>query len=284
MRLAKVNLSMKNNCGIITIAIGEKFIKQAKYLSLSCMLHTPHTVRAVITDSPESLAAYYDIILPYNPGYGNPFSTKTRLHLYTPFYKTLFLDADSLVVQPLDFCWEMLCSSFIYTGRKLTAGIWYYDIAKIIKQTGFPWIPEFNSGMMLFKNDSVTHTIFNDAFGYMQDNEKFNVAFFRKGMLPDEPFIALAFAKNNIEPCNDYGRLSRTLIGADRVHLNTRKGIAWFRKYGGYVFPMVVHFCGRLWNIFYTREKMRIWLHFNSISDFFFSFLIFFNKLLKKIK
>lgn len=273
---------MQNNCGIITIAIGKKFIKQAKYLSLSCMLHTPHTARAVITDNPESLTAYYDIILPYNSEYGNPFSTKTRLHLYTPFYKTLFLDADSLVVYPLDFCWEMSYSSFIYVGKKLTAGIWYYDIAKIIKQTEFSWIPEFNSGMMLFKNDNTTRAIFDDAFGYMQDNEKFNVSFFRKDMLPDEPFIALAFAKNNIEPYNDHGRLSRTLIGADCVHINICKGIARFRKHGEYVFPMVVHFCGRLWNFLYIREKIRIWLRFNSILDFFFSFLIFFNKRLKK--
>jgi hypothetical protein len=257
--------------GILTLAAGKKFVIQAKYLSRSCMLHAPHVLRAVITDCPEELKDYYDFVIPYNSSYGNPFSSKTRLHLYTPFENTLFLDADSLLIKPIDFCWEaLLSSSFIYTGTLRTKGIWYYNTEEIIAKAGVEWIPEFNSGMMLFRNDALSKNIFESAFTLMQSPENFEVPFFREKMLPDEPFFALAFAKHGIKPFNDYGRFSRTLIGASHIRINVIKGIADFRKYDEQVYPMAVHFCGRFGNRVYFKERRRLFFYFFSLYDFIF--------------
>jgi hypothetical protein len=251
--------------GILTIAIGRKYALQARYLSLSAMLNAPGIARAVITDCPGLLEDYYDIILPYRSEYGNPFASKTRLHLYTPFDLTLFLDADSLIITSPGSCWEALeNSSFVYTGKFIKTGLWYFDVEKTIKKTGLPWIPDFNSGMLLFQNDEIAGTIFDRACGFMQRAEEFAVPFFRKDMLPDEPFFALSFAQSGIEPYEDLGRFSRTLIGAEKIRINTVRGIARFIKYGKPVFPMVVHFCGRLGNAAYSLEKIRLRLHFFS--------------------
>ncbi|MDR2314706.1 MAG: glycosyltransferase [Spirochaetaceae bacterium] len=257
-----------NTRGILTIAMGRKFVTQARYLSLSCMLHAPHVTRAVITDRPGLLKNYYDILLPYKSDYGNPFAAKVRLHLYTPFDETLFLDADSLLISSIDPCWEALeNSSFVYTGRLLNGGTWYFDVEKTLEKTGFSWIPGFNSGMLLFKNNEAAGNIFDAAFDFMRRPQEFHIPFFRRDMLPDEPFFALSFAKFGVEPYNDYGRFSRTLIGAEQIRINVVRGVARFKKRGEPVFPLVVHFCGKLGNIAYLREKLRLRLHFFSFFD-----------------
>jgi CTP:phosphocholine cytidylyltransferase-like protein len=255
---------MTETNGLITIAIGKKYAIQAKYLAYSCMLHAPHIIRAVITDQHETLAPYYDILIPYNPEYGNPFATKTRLHLYTPFKKTLFLDADSLLIHNVDSYWEALENhSFAYTGEMITTGDWYVDIAGLISYLGISWIPKFNSGMFVFdKSEKVKH-IFDTAFQYMENHKGLDVPFFRDRMLPDEPFLAIALAKYDEKPIEEYGRFSRTLIRAEKIHLDVIKGIAFFSKNERQVFPLVVHLCGRFGKFIFLREKLKLFFYFN---------------------
>jgi hypothetical protein len=264
--------------GVITIAIGKKYISQAKYLALSAILNAPHILRAVITDKPESLVEYYDVVIPYNAEYGDPFATKTRLHLYTPFEKTLYMDADSLIIHNIDSYWEYLeDNSFVYNGSLITEGEWYFNIKETIKQIDATWLPKFNSGMFLFKKDAIAKQIFDIAHGYLiHQNEKgMSVDFFRGKMLPDEPFLAIALAKNNIKPVEDYGRFSRTLINAGKIRIDVIKRFAFFYKGSKFVFPFVVHFCGNFGNLFFLREKFKLFLYFNSpinrLSSFVFT-------------
>jgi hypothetical protein len=262
--------------GIITIAAGKKFAKQAKYLALSGMLHSPHIPRAVITDHKKYLSPFFDIVLDYKPELGAPFETKTLLHLYSPFEKTLYLDADSLIINNIDYYFDFLDNApFLYYGIFRYDGIWYYDIERARKQTGAGWIPEFNRGMLLFSKSNPpggvpVEEIFETAHNFMKNPGIFNIACFRKNMYPDEPFFALSFAKNNIKPFEDRGRFSRTLIGATNIKLNAVKGFARFKKYNSFVFPSVVHFCGSFGKLFYFIEKTR--LFFYSHSPFYFIF------------
>jgi hypothetical protein len=256
-----------NKDGIITIAIGKKYISQAKYLAFSAILNAPHLPRAVVTDKPETLVNYYDVVIPYNPEYGDPFATKTRLHLYTPFEKTLYMDADSLVINNIGFYWEYLeDNSFVYNGSLITEGEWYFNIKETIEQIDVKWLPLFNSGMFLFKKDAITEQVFNIAYDYLihQNERGMSIDFFRGKMLPDEPFLAIALAKNNIKPIEDYGRFSRTLINAEKIRIDVIKRFSFFYKDNKFVFPLVVHFCGNFGNLFFLREKVKLFLHFNS--------------------
>jgi hypothetical protein len=257
---------MKEKKGLLTIGVGKKYAQDAKYLALSGILNSPHTLRAVITDFPELLAGYYDIVIPYTSNLGDPFSLKTRLATYTPFVNTLFVDADSLIISPIDPYWEFLSKqSFVYAGDLRTEGSWYFDISQIISKFKLTWLPQLNSGMFLFDNSMEAKSIFETASYYMenQENENITIDFFRGTSYPDEPFFSLALAKNKIKPINDYTRFSKTLIKASNIHLNVRKKIAYYTKDGRTVFPQIVHFCGKLGNIYYFREKLRLWIYFH---------------------
>jgi hypothetical protein len=250
--------------GIITIAVGKKYIAQAKALSRSCALNSPHSIRAVVTDLPDALVNYYDIIVPYNPAYGDPFATKTRLYLYTPFEKTLYMDADSLVVHNLDAFWDSLEGRpFAYTGTVITSGVWYFNVAETIAKLGLLWVPQFNSGMFLFDKSDAAKTIFDTAFTSMQHYKQLGIAFFRAEMLPDEPFLSIALAQSNIKPVEEYGRFSRTLIGAQKIRIDIIKRLAFFIKNGQAVFPLAVHFCGRFGGLLFWRERVKLFLYFN---------------------
>ncbi|MDR0410763.1 MAG: hypothetical protein LBH75_02160 [Treponema sp.] len=251
-----------NEKGLITIAIGKKYAVQARYLALSAMLNSPQTIRAVVTDTPEALESVFDVTIPYDPSLGSPFAAKTRLNRYTPFEKTLFMDADSLVVHSLDSYWQSLDKRcFAYTGDLITSGVWYVDVEKTMTRFGLAWLPKFNSGMFLFDKSEAADRVFDTAFALMQDG--LDVDFFRAEMLPDEPFLAISLAQNNTPPFEDYGRFSRTLIDAKKIRLNTVEQTAFFIKRGKPIFPLAVHLCGRFGALLFLREKVRLFLHFN---------------------
>jgi hypothetical protein len=110
----------------------------------------------------------------------------------------------------------------------------------------------------------------------MVNNKDIKVNFFRGQMLPDEPYLAIAFAKNGEVPLDsseEHGRFSHTLIGAERVRINVVKGFASFIKNGEPLFPLVVHFCGRFGQLFYVREKIRLFFCFNPPVSSIFSAL-----------
>jgi len=250
--------------GILTIAIGKKYITQAKYLSLSCKLNSPHTLRAVITNFPDKLKDYYDYIIPFNKN-DDPFSIKTRLYEFSPFNKTCFLDADSLVINSIDSYFEYLEKDYyVYNGQKFITGEWYFNIDEIIKRFNLNWIPVFNSGMILFTKDERTKKIFETAYYYFKNfgNENINIPFFRGNSFSDEPALSLSLALHIKEPIDDFGRFSRTLIKAKKIHVNVIKRIAFYYKDDIMRHPLVVHFCGRRGGLYYLREKIRLLFHF----------------------
>ena len=279
---------MENEKGLITIAIGKKYVTQAKYLAWSCILNSPQMLRAVVTDCPKLLEPYFDIIIPFNRDFEDPFSVKTRLNLYTPFQKTLFLDADSLVMSNLDVYWESLKNCNIaYEGNMISEGEWYVDIKSLCKKLKVAAISKFNSGMILFNKSKEVNKVFDDAYYYFVNHKKegIEIPYFRGTMYPDEPCFAIAYAKNKISPTNDFGRFSRTLINASEININVLKGFAVFKKNGRAVFPLVVHFCGKFGNIFYRREKARLYFCFNPPFKALFSYLaVSLRKTLRKKK
>ena len=251
--------------GLITIAIGKKYVKQAIYLSKSCVLNTPEITRAVITNLPDLLKEYYNIVIPWN-NEDDPFSIKTRLYEFSPFDYSLFLDADSLVYNNIEEYWNYLEEKpYIYEGAKLTEGFWYFDIEKTRHLIQTEWIPKFNSGMLLFKKCEEAKNIFDIAYYYFLNHKKegLEIPFFRGNHYPDEPSFAVSLAKNNIEPVEDYGHFSRTLIKAKKIKLNIKKKYTSIFKNGKTMHPLVIHFCGRKGGLYYLKEKLPLFFNFN---------------------
>jgi hypothetical protein len=263
--------------GLITIAVGKKYIKMAKYLAYSGILHSPSILRAVITDDCDTLKGLYDFVIQYKPELGDPFETKTRLHLYTPFSQTLFADADSMIFTDLTFLWKFLDdnTNFAYYGTIKTEGKWYGDIKKICEISHIPWLPKWNSGMFLFKNNTSGIQIFEHAYSSFQTLRELNLAVLRGKMMGDEPCFSIALAKFNQRPVkDDYSRMSRSLILTKKVKIDIIKGIAQFLKNDHLNFPSIVHFCGQDHREIYVREKIKLFLFLHTPFDYFFIFLI----------
>jgi len=260
--------------GILTLAIGKKFHVQAKYLAYSCILHSPSLPRAIITDNCEYFKELYDVTIEYTADMGDPFNAKLKLHHYSPFLKTLFLDADTLVYRDLHFLWDFFGEqSIVYQGTCGKEGNWYFkEIADVLKYYNVPWIGKLNSGVFLFKKDEVGINVMNYAVELRENHEdvskplpmEVTLPKWRGKMLPDEPFLAIAFGKYGQMPTNDFGRMGRSLIEIKNVKLDITKGISRYIKDGNAVFPAVVHFVGGK-KTYYFEEKMKLLFYYKGI-------------------
>lgn len=260
-----------SNNGLLTIAIGKKFIRFARYLAMSGIMNSPSTLRAVITDDTESLRDYYDILIPCDNTVSDPFKVKTQLYEYTPFNVTMFIDSDSLIIQDLNQYFN-INESFSINGPVVKEGEWYsLNIKEIMEKFSLDWFPCFNSGMFLFKKDNVSKKVFKDAQNAFAIMKELGVPYFRDKFMPDEPAFALSLAQNNIAPVNDYGRYSRTLISrTSNIVLNVQNRKYWFKKNNVQVYPTIVHFAGKLGDLLYVREQIRLKLAFSlNINNFF---------------
>ena len=154
------NLAKK---GILTLAVGKKFNKRAKYLAYSCILHSPTLPRAIITDNCKYFNGLYDVVIPYTADMGDPFFVKLNLQHYSPFFETLFLDSDTLVYMDLRFMWDYFDGqSIVYAGNCRKEGKWWFkEIADVLKYYNIPWIGQLNSGVFLFRKDETGMNIMN---------------------------------------------------------------------------------------------------------------------------
>ena len=273
---------MKN--GIITLAVGKEFNKMAKYLGFSLILNSPSIIRAIITDNPKYFENIFDLIIPYSKDMGNPLFVKLNIHHYSPFYKSLFIDADTLVYTDLRFMWDYFeDKSIICVGNCLTEGNWHdMDIANALNVCNIPWIAKINSGVFLFKKDKIGMAALDFAVELHKNHEGIEIPFFREKMLPHEPFFGLAMGKYNqvpINPTDDHGRLGRSYLRAKKIRLDITRGISIFTKYnkkkwgGGkeIVFPSIVHYTGGpLGELFYWAEKLNLLFYFKGIPGYLF--------------
>jgi len=252
--------------GILTLGIGQKFNRQAKYLAYSCILHSPTLPRAIITDNCDYFNGLFDVMIPYKADMGDPFKVKLQLQHYSPFYETLFLDSDTLVYTDLHFMWDYFDGqSIVYAGSCRKDGEWYFkEIDKVLQYYNIPWIGQLNSGIFMFKKDDIGLNVLNYAVELHGNHGDINIPYFRGNMFADEPFLAVALGKYNQLPREDFGRLGRSLINSKTVKLDIIKGISKFIKDGKVTFPAIVHFCGDKKN-YYIKEKLKLLFYYKGI-------------------
>jgi hypothetical protein len=248
--------------GIITIAAGEKrYTDMAKMLAISLIKTNPYIKRAIVSDADEQeLEGLYDIFIPYNKSYGTGLRQKLNLDKYSPFEETLFIDADCLVVKPLqqmlDVCRK---HPFVVFGGQINKGEWYMDVAAMCRHFNLPSIPLFNGGTYYFNNKTIAQNIYGTArrlansyetLGFIKINSSIN----------EEPLVAVAMALNNIDAVDDKGIGMRTPIGINGpLNVNVFKEECYFDKEDEMVYPAILHFAGSYSVAFhYRRETARL--------------------------
>jgi hypothetical protein len=116
----------------------------------------------------------------------DPFYIKLKLHNYSPFFETLFLDSDTLVYRDLGFMREYFGKqSIVYAGNCRKEGKWYFkDIDKVLRYYDIPWIGQLNSGIFLFRKDGTGMDVLNCASELYENHGDIEVPFFIWGIAP----------------------------------------------------------------------------------------------------
>ena len=250
--------------GILTLAYGDRaYVQMAKSLAVSLKLHNPTIPRVVVTESSDpALRRLYDLVIPVNSSFGRGVAQKLHLNRYSPFTETLFIDADSLVVKPIEWLWDLFSDvAFGVVGRQITEGNWFMDVPRTLKQFGLKSIPQFNGGLYYFTNDARSTAVFETSGSILRDYEGLGLHPFRGGV-NDEPIVALALAIHGIPPVDDQGRAMRTPIGIrGRLDVDVLRGVCRFNKQGTEVEPAIIHFAGDDAEGFcYWRERLKLLL------------------------
>jgi hypothetical protein len=191
--------------GFLTVAIGSPCYYQyaanliqsiRKFSDLPvCVLHDGNRQYKRI------LQPDYAIKIPvrqYTPdGIFNPFYFKTKLFDYTPFLKTIYIDADSLLMKPIDIPDSPYIQSFSSYPDKVDENrlyTWWGEPKDIIKHNKLTWLPQLYSGFMVFDRGEESRKLFETANkAYLDKSQPFRE--WRGNIMPDEYAFNVAWAK-----------------------------------------------------------------------------------------
>jgi hypothetical protein len=241
----------KNGLGFITIAMGhEKYLRQARILSLSLRRNMPGVPLAIVTDS-ESLAASADFIIPANNAIPLGVLHKVFLDEYTPFSETLFIDSDCVVTRSFLTELEQIRKfDFTPAMEKFTPASgkdeYIEDLSAVLKLVGGEKYPKFNGGIYFFKDGELSSAVFRTAREIHSNYRSYGIKAFDKSGPGEETVFALALTKlGMLDLYHDEGRLMRTPTGLKgKISIDPLGGGCTFERYDGVVSPAICHFAG----------------------------------------
>lgn len=147
---------MTKNEGVIYIAIGQKFIKEAihscftlkKYNNIHCTL---------FTNEKSSVRVFDDVILLDDAN--SPWKLKIQAMLLTPYQNTLYIDSDTEIFGNIMYPFELLKNNdFILAPVRDFDGTLVSFTKKNIKRTD---LPRLNTGVIYFKKQSTKRFLNN---------------------------------------------------------------------------------------------------------------------------
>jgi hypothetical protein len=241
----------KNGFGVVTIAMGhEKYLRQARILSLSLRRNMPGIPLAIVTDG-HSLAASADIIIPANDDIPVGVLHKVFLDKYTPFSETLFIDSDCVVTRPfLKELEQIRKFDFTPAIERFTPADgkdeYIEDLPAILKLFGGTKYPKFNGGIYFFKEGESSSLVFRTARDIHSHYQSYGIRAFDRSGPGEETVFALALSKlGMLDLYHDEGRLMRTPTGLKgKISIDPLGGGCAFERYDGVVSPAICHFAG----------------------------------------
>lgn len=252
--------------GVVVMAYGSRrYLRQAWHLVISLRRYSPTVPIALITDRPnDRLAAVADLVIRLDGPIVTDGQAKLDLDLYSPFGRTLYLDADSLVVRDIRPLFDRFGQSeFVVLGRSISAGYWYGEVTAMCALAGSDSLPKFNGGIFYFTRGASARAIFRKARELAGQYAALGYDTFNGGVA-DEPLLAIALAQQRIA-AQPVDNSSVSLLGiTSPLSINTLSGRASFDKKHRPVAPAVVHFAAdfsarfRLVGSYYRRECLRL--------------------------
>lgn len=198
---------------------------------------------------------------PFYPGFMN----KIRLHGTSPYSRTMFVDADCLLVKrDIDTHWDNAAARpFGITGRRQVRGEWKgSEVSRLLAQEGAPYLVRMNSGVFCFDDTTASADFFaglNDF--YRRRHHALGVGLHRgRPTQTDEIYIGLWMGLCGMDSCVDNTARDRWMnstwrafdvavdaeAGTSRIRKPTRSIAGIPNPVAGWetLSPSLVHFVG----------------------------------------
>ncbi len=190
---------------LIIAAYQQKFLEMASNLALSIRLKDDRPIAIAVKDikvDPGSKRIFDHIIeIPHEK------SRKAHLNKFimnelTPFSKTMYIDADCLMVKDdISIIWKKLKKyNFTVQGTKVEYGNHRgIDVLNVKDKLGIPYFVKSNSGLIYFDKTKKTKKVFEKLNWYLLKDEKILRVPFR-GQIKDETYIGAVMGHLELEP------------------------------------------------------------------------------------
>lgn len=171
-------------------------------------------------------------VLPVNTDdYGTGFEIKLALDRLSKAGRTLFIDADCLVVRNLDNAFAAFAGrSVSAVGEAVSHGEWFGDIASRCRHAGVPAVPRFVGSVYYFDDSPIAESVFATARRLSEQYDELGIARLR-GRKNEEPLLSLAMAMHNQTPIPDDGTIKADAMHfPDRIHVRVQNQVALFER------------------------------------------------------
>ena len=264
--------------GYLTLALDkQKYVDMAINLSLSIKRVDQSPVCLLINDKVKLPTKYeslfdYVITIPQNEDTSGC-ANKIFMFQHSPFEKTLFVDADCLMIgNDISFFWEVLEKyHFTVVGQKAKSGAWgrYMNISQICQKFDLPYVVRMNSGVIYFDKSPIAQKVASKLEAYYHNSRKEMTSHHRDvpGEYADEPLIGAAMGYYQLEPLPEVieGKsLMMATYKGSHFNIDISEEKCNFQKGGKVYSPTICHFGGVLYP--YNIYKKQI-LTLNGVLD-----------------
>jgi hypothetical protein len=197
--------------GYLTIATGhQRYVELALNLALSIKLKDRRPI-ALLHDErvsvPPTYRPYFDVLIEAKSSCLLPgLDTKLLLQTYTPFERTMFVDADCLMAKhDIDRYWQQLREvPFTVVGEIIKRGRYFkfQDVAALIGKMGLPHMIRHNGGFMYFDKGETARRVFGQARTYYEEHRDFLSYLHSEASKGhnEEPFFGAAMSLLGLKP------------------------------------------------------------------------------------
>lgn len=134
------------------------------------------------------------------------FSAKLHIDRLMPADRSLFLDADCLLMRSLDPIFEAFKGKPVGVfGHVFSDGEHFGNVAEICERLKIPWLPRFNGGVYYVEKSGASMKILSDARELEKSYD--DIGFHRlRGQPDEEMLISASLAKHGVTPVANDGR------------------------------------------------------------------------------
>jgi hypothetical protein len=197
--------------GYLTLAVElQKYVGLALNLASSLRIVDPKRAICLVHDHkvrlPRNVERYFDdlVLMREDSAYVGVMN-KILLHDYTPYERTMFVDADCIMVRDgVDCYWSAFAGTgFNVLGGKLTRGRWGgHDVARVLRRFRAPFLVSMNSGVFYYEQGHRAQRFFALANDLFREHaaEISRIHQGRSHQFANEPILGLAMGLMGMEP------------------------------------------------------------------------------------